>query len=677
MNIGKSGRGVAICIAFLAFFTIRALPGFSQTEYCNEPKKKAKKYYELAESQGFKGKEAYFNLRKAIEEDETFSEAYLRLGEINQDLYLQKYRSAGEQKSAESFENRMVEYFQLAIEHCSGIENHRISYLLGEHFYGKKDYASAKPYFSDYLANHLSDKNNQLRDRSQFYLSRIQSYYDILNNPVDFQPVKVKGASTVNDEYLPALSPDNKYLFFTRYQSIDTKSGIGNVEREIFIQSKNNYDGSFSSGDFMPEPFNMGQFQGGASISVDNKLIFVTVIENINVNGYGFANGDIYFTEFKEGYWSDLKSLGPNINSQKIWEGQPSISADNKTLYFSRAIDKVIPGEHYGRMDIYKSERQSDGSWGPAVNLGPEINTIGNEKSPFMHSDSYTLYFSSDEHVGMGGFDIFYSKMNDKNEFTSVKNLGYPINTEEDEHGFIVSTDGRQGYFSSLMDEESLDIFSFDLYEDARPEKVVFVKGETISGKDALEGLEIKLKNVVTQKEIEAVIDKETGEYVGVIAVKENEDVLMTAKKDGYAFTSQYISSNEAVIGKPVIADMEVKEIKKGETYKINNINFATNSYELNNSIKSILDEFGEFLKRNSNLEVVLQGHTDNVGNAKDNLVLSELRAGSVYNYLIELGVAKERLSYKGFGSDRPVADNNTEEGRLQNRRTEFLVISE
>lgn len=677
MSIIKSGRGVAICSAFLAFFTIPALPGYSQTEYCNEPKKKAKKYYEIAESQGFKGKESYFNLRKAIEEDENFSEAFLRLGEINRDLYLQKSRSAGEQKSAENYENRMVEYFQLAIEHCPEIENHRILYILGEHFYDKKDYATAKPYFSEYLANHLNDKNNQLRDRSQFYLNRIQTYFEIVNKPVDFRPVKVKGASSENDEYLPALSPDNKYLFYTRHQRIDSKSGIGNVDREIFIRSKNNYDGSFSSGEFMPEPFNKGQYQGGASISVDNKLIFVTVIENINVNGYGFANGDIYYTEFKEGFWSDLKSAGPNINNERIWEGQPSISADNKTLYFTRAIDRVIPGEHYGRMDIYKSERQADGTWGPSKNLGPEINTIGNEKSPFIHSDSYTLYFSSDEHVGMGGFDIFYSKMDENEKFTPVKNLGYPINTEEDEHGFIVSTDGRLGYFSSLIDEESLDIYSFELYEDARPEHVVFVKGETISGKDALDGLEIKLKNVVTQKEVEAVLDKETGEYVGVIAVKENEDVLMTAKKDGYAFTSQYISSNEAVIGKPVQANMEVKEIKKGETYKINNINFATNSYELNNSIKAIMEEFGEFLVRNSNLEVVLQGHTDNVGNATSNLVLSDKRAGAVYNYLIELGVAKERLSYKGYGSSRPLGDNRTEEGRLLNRRTEFLVISE
>ena len=193
------------------------------------------------------------------------------------------------------------------------------------------------------------------------------------------------------------------------------------------------------------------------------------------------------------------------------------------------------------------------------------------------------------------------------------------------------------------MDEASLDIYSFELYPEARPEHVVFVKGETISGKENIDGLEIKLKNVVTQKEVDAVIDEETGEYVGVIAVKEDEDVLMTAKKEGFAFTSQYISSNENVVGHPVKKDMEVKEIKKGETYRINNINFATNSFELNNTIRSILSEFAAYLNLNPDLEVELHGHTDNVGNNADNQVLSENRSKAVYEYLIEKGVSAER----------------------------------
>ena len=458
---------------------------------------------------------------------------------------------------------------------------------------------------------------------------------------------------------------------------MNSGSSFGSMERELFMQSKNNYNGSFEMGIPMPYPFNQNIYQGGTSISVDNKLIFVTVIEQVNVNGYGFSNGDIYYSEFRDGAWTELKSVGDNINSRTIWEGQPSISADNRTLYFSRAINKEIPPEHYGLMDIYKSERRPDGSWGDPVNLGPNINTKGNEKSPFMHSDSYTLYFSSDTRVGMGGFDIFYSRMDASGNFTKAVNLGSPINTDMDEHGFIVSTDGRYGYFASSLDEDNLDIYSFELYNEARPEQVLFVKGQVVSGSEAAKGLEIKLKNVETDKEVEAVVDEETGEYVGVIAVKENEDVLMTAKKEGFAFTSQYLSSGENVVGRPVQTEMDVKEIKKGESYRINNITFATNKYDLNNKVRAILSEFAEYLKRNPRIVVELHGHTDNVGNDEDNLVLSENRAKSVYEYLIQMGVDKKRLSYKGFGPFKPVADNDTQEGRALNRRTEFLVLAD
>lgn len=672
----RHGRGfVAICSILL--FGV-SNPSIAQEDYCNKVDKKARKYFEEARQKGFRGDESYFLLKKAVSEDPEFAEAYLMLGEINQKKYqsMKQFRPS-DNKEVRNLEQRMIEYFIEAIDACPDIENHRLSYLLGEHFFDKRDFATARAYLQDYVNNRKEDKVNQLRDRAEKQLLDIKTYYEILNNPVPFEPVTVGGVSTDMDEYLPTLSPDNRFMFFTRKMKVRNEAGYQQEDKEVFIRSHNNYNGSFETGEPMPGPFNRGTYQGGSSISVNNKLIFVTVIEMVNVNGYGFPNGDIYYSEFKDSSWSQLKSCGDNINSRKIWEGQPSISADNKTLYFSRAINRVIPGEHYGLMDIYRSERQPDGSWGPAVNLGPDVNTEGNEKSPFMHSDSYTLYFASDKHIGLGGFDIFYSKMEEDGSFRKVRNLGYPINTEEDEHGFIVSTDGKSGYFSSLINEESLDIFTFALYEEARPENVVFVKGNAISGKEALQGLEIKLKNTVTQKEVEAVIDTETGEYVGVIAVKENEDVLMTAKKDGYAFTSQYISSNENVVGKPVQSKLEVKKITKGESYRINDITFATNSYELNVKVKTILGEFAKFMKRNEKLSVELHGHTDNVGNDKENQVLSEKRAKAVYQYLVDQGIDASRLAYKGFGPFKPVADNSTVEGRALNRRTEFLVTSE
>ena len=679
MNVWRNAIFEFFLTCFLlSAFTVIPFKTRGQEDYCNKPAKQARKYYEQAEAIGFKGDQGYFLLKKAISEDEEFAEAYLRLGEINHKKYYTSNQLRGSSsKASVNYEKRMIDYYNLAMEYCPEIEDYRLNFILGQHFYKKRDFLTAKAYLTSYVELKKGRKSNSTIELAKSYLSDIDEYFNILNHPVPFKPVKVLGASTENDEYLPVLSPDNKYLFFTRKKMVNSGSAFGNVERELFIQSKNNYNGSFEQGIPMPDPFNKNIYQGGASISVDNKLIFVTVIEQINVNGYGFSNGDIYYSEFKNGAWSQLKSLGDNINSRTIWEGQPSISADNKTLYFARAIDKEIPGEHYGLMDIYKTEKLENGSWSDPVNLGPNINTSGNEKSPFMHSDSYTLYFSSDTRIGLGGFDIFYSKMNGDMEFTKAVNLGYPINTEKDEHGFVVSTDGHYGYFASSLENDNLDIYSFELYKEARPEQVLFVKGQAISGLDALDGLEIKLKNVKTDKEIDAVLDKETGEYVGVIAVKEEEDVLMTAKKSGYAFSSQYLSSSKNVVGKPVVSDLEVKEIKKGESYRINNITFATNKYDLNNKVRAILDEFAIFLNQNSNLVVELHGHTDNVGQDAENQILSENRAKAVYSYLLEKGVHEDRLSYKGFGPFKPVADNSTEEGRALNRRTEFLVLSE
>lgn len=648
----------------------------AQDDYpCDQPNKKARKYYEAAEKLRFKGDDAYINLRKSIEEDPEFGAAYSELAWWNYSKYKAGSGHLRVTKGSANFGNRALKYWDLALEYCPEYRNFENYYLMGKYYYDLKQYTNAEGLLEAYVTSANASESNSLKKAKQ-YLDVAKEYRAIMQNPVPFDPKLVAGISTENDEYLPMLSPDNRFLYVTRKQMVDTKSSVGKVEKELFIKGKNNYDGSFHSGVPMPKPFNQGDYQGGVSVSVDNKLMFITLLEEVIYSGFKYLMGNIYYSEFKEGRWTDLKSVGDHINRRLTWEGQPSISSDNKTLYFTRAIQEVIPGEHYGQMDIYKSERREDGSWGPAINLGPEINTAGNEKTPFMHSDSYTLYFSSDEHAGVGGFDIFYAKMKEDETFTKAKNLGYPINTESDEHGFVVSTDGKYGYFSSKMEGTGLDIYSFELYDEARPEHVVFVRGESLSGAESVKGLEIKLKNVATNKEVDAVIDEETGKYVGVIAVEEDEDVLMTAKKDGYAFTSQYISSNENVIGKPIELDMEVKPIEVGETYRINNITFATNSYEIRSHVHHILDEFAEFLKTNANVKVEIRGHTDNVGRQNDNMVLSENRAGAVRQYLMGKGIAADRLSHKGFGSTKPVATNDTKEGRALNRRTEFLILS-
>jgi len=206
---------------------------------------------------------------------------------------------------------------------------------------------------------------------------------------------------------------------------------------------------------------------------------------------------------------------------------------------------------------------------------------------------------------------------------------------------------------------------------------VVFVNGEILNNKGEVpEGAQVMLKNTKTNREVEGVIDQKTGEYVAVMTVDKDEDIMLTAKKKGYAFSSQLISSDQIVVGKPVRTEkVEIKPIEVGESYKINNINFATNSFELTKDITIVLNEFLTFLKENPTVKIAIHGHTDNVGDTKENLLLSQNRAKEVYNYLILEDIDPKRLSYKGFGSTKPIADNKTEEGRAKNRRTEFVVV--
>lgn len=638
-------------------------------EKCGTPNKKALKLFEKAKQQAFRGSQAYNFLISAVTEDDSFVEAYSILAHINE----QKGKSKPQNV------NRTKSYYEKTHLACAAYRNYEAAYWLADFHFQNKDYDLAEPYLNNYLQMANESKSAERYLNAKKIQERIKAYRDIFNNPVPFNPQKVEGPSTNDDEFLPMLSPDNQFLFYTRRMEVDSKSAMGKVQKEVFIQSRKKYDGSYSQGIPLPPPFNKGSYQGGSSISVDNKLLFITIVEQTPCRGaggraVGFSNADIYYSEFKGGSWGELKNIGSQINGRCTWEGQPSISADNKTLYFASARGE----DNFGGMDLYKSIRQEDGSWGAPINLGPTINTSANEKSPFMHSDSYTLYFSSDGHPGVGGQDVFFTRLNKFGKFDAPVNLGVPINTEEDEHGFMVSTDGKYGYFSSDMKGNSLDIFYFDLPEEARPEDVVFLKGSVESNDpDAAKGLSIELKNMETNQVIEGVVDEESGEYVAVVAASENQDVMMMAKKNGYAFSSQYINSGEDVVGKPRrAAPMKINPIKEGETYQINNINFATDSYELNEQVMNILNEFISFLESNSSVRVMIQGHTDNVGDPKENLNLSTQRAKAVNNYLILEGIDPSRLEYKGFGESKPIASNSTEAGRAKNRRTEFVVLS-
>ena len=537
-------------------------------------------------------------------------------------------------------------------------------YYIGSIYYGAERYKEALPFLEKVVKY---DGNVRLDDSTyadaQALVKAAKATVDITSNQVEYNPVPLANVCTTNDEYTANLSPDNEFLYFIR-KVPDSRSMVG--YREIFTESEN-HNWSFDKGRELPPPFNMANNNGAASITADNKTMYFVVCQN---NEYKAC--DIWYSERQTVGWNTMSPVPGKLNIGTEWDSQPSISFDGKEMIF--VSDR--PGGH-GGSDLYISKKMPDGTWSAGQNLGPVINSDKNELTPFLHSDSKTLYFSSKGHNSLGGYDIFFSRQAPDGAWSKPQNIGSPINTVNDEVSFFVSLDGKRGFFSSdkLKGPGGKDVFMFSLYEEARPQQIKLVKGEIKADQNVPRDALVEIKNLRTLEVQKVEVDKNDGKYVAVVDAK--EDYVMTLKKEGMAFSSQLIEKDAPVENGLVKADLDMKKMETGKAYNINDINFATNSFELTFKPKAILQGFSDFLKTNPTLKVTIQGHTDDVGDDAANLLLSENRAKAVYEYLVGTGIPAARLSYKGFGETKPLADNGTEAGRAKNRRTEFLILAQ
>ncbi|MEI6816508.1 MAG: OmpA family protein [Bacteroidota bacterium] len=600
---------------------------------------------------------------KVLEEDADYVDAYLFLGDI----------AFAKQK----WKDMAANYTKVAME-CPD-KDARSWYYLGKYHYDNQHYDDAAKYLKGFLKfekkqNAPDTSLDKMFTDAEGIVSSAEFFANAKKNPVPFDPKPIPNVCTNDDEYLPLLSPDNDFLYYIRKSKKQKLGDIMATDVEEFTISKKQGDG-FDKGDAMPRPFNAYNNQGAATISIDNKHMILTICkpEKHRVGGVMQTNinCDLYYTDFDNGKWSDITNLGSTVNDSIQWDSQPTMSPDGNTLYFSSARNEATG------LDIYKSVKGTNGKWGKPVALGANINTRGNEKSPFLHPDGKTLYFSSDGWPGMGGFDIFYSKMDDNGKWGPARNIGFPINSENDDLGFFVSTDGKTGYFASnkLKGKGGYDIYYFPLYEGAQPEKVLFLKGDLKDeGTDGAVNAKIELKDVVTKQVYNVPVDTVTGKYAGVVNFK--HDVIMTVKKKDYGFTSTYITKDDPIYDKPATVDVSIKEVEVGKQFKLNDINYATNSADMTENSKLVIDEFVEYLKENPDLKIEIRGHTDNVGSTAGNMALSTDRAFTVRQYIQEKGIDGGRLSHKGYGSSMPVAGNDSDEGRARNRRTEFVIIA-
>ena len=529
-------------------------------------------------------------------------------------------------------------------------------------------YKEAIPYFEKFLE--FQGVDDHYRDVAKKKLKKAKMRARLMDNPVDFNPKNLgPEVNTEKDEYWPAQTVDRQTLYFTRELIRDPNAqGVLKYNEDIFT-SKKSSDGSWKPSQKVRGQLNSRKYNEGAiTIAPNGDYIIFTGCQWPDVKG----RCDLYISQKTPNGWTDPENLGKPINTPAK-ETQPSIAYDGNTLYF--ASDRNSGRDN---LNIWKSERQEDGTWGEPEGLGKPINNGESQQSPFIHADNETLYFASEGHKGMGKFDLYYSRKDSTGEFQEPGNLGYPINDEGNDLGLFVSSDGRTAFFSSEKEEGEggMDIYQFTLPEYARPQPVTYVKGK-IEDAVTYQNLEanVKLKALESAEvAVRTQSDKQEGTFLVPLHSDKNYGLNITKK--GYIFHSEHLPIKKYDSAKPFEFEVKLEPIQKGKKAILNNIFFEFDSHKLKETSKADLEELIDFMNANPGIKIQIQGHTDNKGSESYNEKLSEKRAKSVYDYLIDQGaIAENRLGYKGFGESEPIETNETDEGRAQNRRTEFKII--
>jgi len=596
--------------------------------------------------------EAHKLLLRAVESDSLFADGYIQLAGVRHDQ--------GEFAEAEQLFEKVLGF---APDYKKWVW-----LQLGLTEWKQDKFDQAEDHFKQFLALEPTNERDIVLART--YLENCSFSAAAMRHPVPFNPRKLgPEINTDTDEYLPSLTADGSTLIFTRV--VDGQ--------EDFYLSKQSDDGGW--GPVSPiTRVNTPLNEGAQTVSADGKLLIFTACNRQD----GTGRCDLFMTEYHQGQWTEVRNMGEPVNSG-AWESQPSLSGDGNALYF--ASDRR-GGK--GKKDLWVSYRLPDGSWDVPQNLGDSLNTEKDEQGPFIHPDGQTLYFMSDGHPGMGGADIFFSRKGEDGQWRRPVNMGYPINSKSNEGLLIVSLDGRTAYFASNRPDldptlrygkPTYDLYAFDLYESAKPSPVTYVKAivrDAVSKKPL--GATAEISDFQSGQQITSVTTGNGGEFLVVLPAGKN--YALNVSKQKYLFYSDHFELKEpSSAEKPFLLEIDLQPVPEngeaatGKAIVLKNVFFEFGSAALLPESVAELDRLYKLLTDNPGLRIQINGHTDYVGAEDDNQTLSEQRANAVYSYLIEKGIEKSRLRFKGFGETQPVDTNETDEGRQRNRRTEFVVF--
>jgi len=607
-----------------------------------------------------KDDEAIELLQKAIKIDPNFIEAHIFLAEIYGEN--KKYAEAlSEGKIAIEIS---PDFFKSAY------------YSMGFWCLKLQLYDEAEVYFNHFIA--YKGIAQEFKTNATLGLKSAQFARKAIKNQVPFNPINMgPEVNSLENDYLPAITADEQNLVYTRLIPKDpngSASDMRNKSEDFYSCKKTN--GVWSKAINIGPPINTIGNEGAQCISADGQTLVFTACKEYD--GYpggrkGYGSCDLFIAKkIANGTWGVPENIGKPINTE-YWDSQPSMSSDGQTIYF---VSNRPGGK--GGADIWKCTKNESGKWANLANLGDSVNTAENEESPYIHPDNKTLYFSSEGWPGMGSKDLYLTRIKKDGTFSAPMNLGYPINTAESERDLIVSANAKTAYFSSERPGGigGLDLYNFELYPAARPTAVTYVKGKVFN-KENDKGLEAKFELIDLesgQMVMQAASMAGSGEFLVCLPI--NKNYLMNVSKNGFLFASENFSLKGIADNlKAYEMNVPLTPIKVGEKVVLKNIFFETASLNLKEESKIELQKLKSFLVLNATVSIEISGHTDNVGDKKSNQLLSENRAKTVYDYLIVNEIAKERLTFKGFGDTMPIADNATDDGKAKNRRTEFMIL--
>ncbi|WMJ74604.1 OmpA family protein [Cytophagaceae bacterium ABcell3] len=557
--------------------------------------------------------------------------------------------------------SKALKHLQMAIASSAGFED--ADFYLGRAYHLNHEFKNAISAFEAY--------KKQLKASEREKIAEVEKYITYCKNGanliMDSTAVKITNLGyVINSEYPdynPLISADESVLMFTSRKPISTG---GRLDPKDLMYFEDIYMSEKEDGVWLPpvslDKINTAKHEACVALSADGQQMMVYKANS--------GNGDLFISTLDGSTWTTPKNLGPNINSP-AWESSGSISSNNDVIFFSSNRKGGVGGT-----DIYMSKREEDGTFGPAILLGPQVNTPDDEISPFIHADGQTLYFSSRGHRSMGGFDIFSVKIDlETGEILSnAKNVGYPINTAGDDFHFVWSADNSRAYFSSIRENGFGEKDIYMLERDVSLAPLVVWKGLVL---DCITQQPLLSKITVTDNSTGKVVgtytpNSSTGKYIVILPSGRNYGIAV--ESEDYAFFSKNIDIPNLASYKEIEEKICLDPIAKGTIITLRNIFFDFDRYSLRKESEIELERVYNFLTTNPDVRIEISGHTDAEGDAEYNLKLSKQRAKAVFNYLTKKGIDQNRLETNGYGLTKPIATNETREGRQLNRRTELTI---